>query len=81
MTARRRRPRTPRGREAATDRGQLDAAAGALEQRRADLPFHLLIVWLTWAVDTLSRSAEVQLIGDGQEDLDVLLLHHRPARS
>ena len=66
--------------EAATDRGQLHAAAGALEQRRADAPFQLLDRLADPGrghVQPLGRPAEVQLVGEGQEDLDVPLLHRR----
>lgn len=66
--------------EAAADRGQLHAAAGALEQGRTDAPFQLLDRLADPGcghVQPLGRPAEVQLVGEHQEDLDVPLLHRR----
>jgi hypothetical protein len=66
--------------EAATDRRQLHSAAGALEQGRADAPFQLLDRLADSGcghVQPFRRPAEVQLVGERQEDLDVPLLHRR----
>jgi hypothetical protein len=70
--------------EAATDRSQLRSAAGALEQRRANAPFQLLDRLTDPGgghVQPLRRPTEVQLVGEGQEDLHVPLLHRRSHRS
>jgi hypothetical protein len=64
--------------QAATDRGQLHPAAGALEQRGADAPLQLLNRLADPGrghVQPLGRPAEVQLVGEHQEDLDIPLLH------
>jgi hypothetical protein len=67
--------------QAATDRRQLDPAAGAFEQGCADAPFQLLDRLADPGrghVQPLRRPAEVQLVDERQEDLDVPLLHRHP---
>jgi hypothetical protein len=60
------------------DRGQGDAPAGAVEQDDTEAPF-LLGDGLTDAglghMKPLRGASEVQLLGQGQEDLDVTQLH------
>ncbi|GAA3166158.1 hypothetical protein GCM10020001_109260 [Nonomuraea salmonea] len=61
-----------------SDRGQGDAAAGALEQRHAEpplLPGDGLADAGLRDVQTLGGTAEVQLFCERQEDLDVPQLH------
>src|SRR5262249_43679051 len=70
--------------EAAADRGQRDLAAGPLEQRRPDPALQLpnrLADPGGGHVQPFGGAAEVQLLGEDQEDLDVSLFHHRPSRS
>lgn len=63
------------------DRGQGDASVGAVEQDDAEAPF-LLGDGLTDTglghMKPLRGAAEVQLLGQGQEDLDVTQLHAQP---
>jgi hypothetical protein len=70
--------------ETATDRRHLHPAAGALEQGRADVPFQLLDRLTDPGgghVEPLRRPAEVQLVHERQEDLDVPLVHQGSAHS
>jgi hypothetical protein len=70
--------------KAAADRSQRDPAAGPFEQRGSD-PALQLLDRLTdpggGHVQPLGGAAEMQLLGEGQEDLDVALLHHRSSHS
>jgi hypothetical protein len=55
-----------------------------LEQRHPDLALHLpdrLADLRSGQVQALGGPAEVQLLGEGQEDLDLALLHHVPPGS
>ncbi len=67
--------------EAPADRRQGDAPAGAVEQDDTEAPF-LLGDGLTDAglghMEPLRGAAEVQFLGQGQEDLDVTQLHEHP---
>lgn len=72
-------------REAAPDRRQFHAPAGAFEERRAYSPLQLLDGLADPGlrhVQAPRGAAEVQLLGEGQEDLDVSAFHNRevPAR-
>jgi len=67
-----------------TDRCQSHYAAGPFEQRRADAAFLLLDRLADASLGHMQpsrRAAEVQLLGQGQEDLDVPQLHRRPFRT
>ena len=70
--------------EVAADGREHDPAAGALEQRYPDLALHLpdrLADPRGGHVQALGGAAEMQLLGEGQEDLDLALLHHVPPGS
>lgn len=67
--------------EAAADRGEADAAAGALEQRRAHPALQLLDGLADPAggdTQAFGRAAEVQLFGERQERLQFVPFQHRP---
>jgi hypothetical protein len=63
------------------DRGQLHAAAGAVEQRDADAAFQLgdgLADPGRGDVQALCGTAEMQLLGQGEEGFQLVPLQHRP---
>src|SRR5690349_17146074 len=67
-------------REAAPDRRQLHASAGPFEERRTYTPLQLLDGLADPGlrhVQAPGGAAEVQLLGEGQEDLDVSAFHNR----